>query len=68
MAQSGHRISSATSIAFHPVYYGNKESVSAIPFLDVLDIRKGPTLATNVYRQPTHTTNTSTSNLTIRRM
>jgi hypothetical protein len=31
------------------------ESESAIPFLDVLVIRKGPTLATKVYRKATHT-------------
>jgi hypothetical protein len=31
------------------------ESDSAIPFLDVLVIRKETTLATKVYRKPTHT-------------
>jgi hypothetical protein len=31
------------------------ESDSAIPFLDVLVMRKGMTLATKVYRKPTHT-------------
>jgi hypothetical protein len=31
------------------------ESDSAIPFLDVLVIKKGTTLATKVYRKPTHT-------------
>jgi hypothetical protein len=32
-----------------------KESGSAIPFLDVLIIRKGTTLASEVYRKPAHT-------------
>jgi hypothetical protein len=31
------------------------DSDSAIPFLDVLVIRKGMTLVTKVYRKPTHT-------------
>jgi hypothetical protein len=30
------------------------ESDSAIAFLDVLVIRKGTTLATKIYRKPTH--------------
>jgi hypothetical protein len=31
------------------------ESYSAIPFLDVLIIRKGTTLANKIHRKPTHT-------------
>jgi hypothetical protein len=56
MVQSSYRISSATSM-FH---YGNKESDSAIVFLDILVIRKEPTLATKVYGKPTHTGDIST--------
>jgi hypothetical protein len=45
------------------------ESGSVIAFLDVLVIRKEVTLATKVYRKPTHTrANISTSALTICRM
>jgi hypothetical protein len=50
MAQSGYIISSATSIQFTK----ETESDCAIPFLDVLLIRKGMALASKVYRKPTH--------------
>jgi hypothetical protein len=40
----------------HSIQFTKKiQSGSAIPFLDVLVIRKGTTLANKVYRKPTHT-------------
>jgi hypothetical protein len=39
-------------MAFHPVHYRNRVR-RAIPFLDVLVVRKGMTLATKVYSNHT---------------
>jgi hypothetical protein len=57
MAQSGCRISSATSIVQRPSiqFTMEIESDSAIHFLDVLFSMKGTTLATKICRKPTHT-------------
>jgi hypothetical protein len=56
MIQSSYRISSATSTVLRPSiqFTMEIESNSAIPFLAVLVIRKEITLATKVYRKPTH--------------
>jgi hypothetical protein len=55
MAQSYYRSSSATSIVLGlPSISLWKQSESAILLLDVLLIKKENTLATKVYRKPTH--------------
>jgi hypothetical protein len=57
MAQSGYRISSATSTLQGRPYSLTMEieSDSAISFLDVLIIMKEMTLPAKVYGKPTHT-------------
>jgi hypothetical protein len=57
MAQSGSGISSATAKLLRPSkeFTVDTESQTEIPSLGVIIIRKWMTLATNVYRKPTHT-------------